>query len=45
MNQHSDGTISWNDPRNGRLLATLKVYGNEWVLQNGNRIVRGRVSG
>jgi hypothetical protein len=28
-----DGNICWHDPRTGELLALLRLYANEWILQ------------
>jgi hypothetical protein len=40
----TEGNICWHDPRSGRLLASLKLYRDEWVLERDSRTVRGRVN-
>jgi hypothetical protein len=41
----TEGNISWHDPRSGRILAMLKLYNNEWVLESGGKTVSGKIGG
>jgi WD40 repeat protein len=41
----ADGNIAWHDPRTGKILALLKLYENEWVLESGAKTVRGKIGG
>ncbi|WP_169312620.1 WD40 repeat domain-containing protein [Leadbettera azotonutricia] len=40
----TEGNICWHDPRTGRLLASFKLYGDEWVLEKGSSTIRGKVN-
>jgi len=41
----TEGNITWQDPLSGRILATLKVYDTEWVLEKpGEGILRGKIA-
>jgi outer membrane protein assembly factor BamB len=41
----TEGAICWHDPRSGRLLASFKLYSDEWVLEKGGTTIRGKVNG
>jgi outer membrane protein assembly factor BamB len=41
----TEGSISWHDPRTGKILAVFRLYGGEWVLDREGRTIRGKVIG
>jgi hypothetical protein len=41
----TEGNICWHDPRSGRLLASFKIYGDQWALERDGRTIRGRLNG
>jgi hypothetical protein len=41
----AEGNIAWHDPRTGKVIAVLRLYENEWILETGAHTVRGRVGG
>jgi hypothetical protein len=38
-----DGSISWYDAGIGNLLARIRFYNSEWIMERGERVIRGSV--
>ncbi|GHV27696.1 hypothetical protein AGMMS4952_09830 [Spirochaetia bacterium] len=39
-----DGSVSWNNPGNGALLARLRLVEREWILETAERTLRGALN-
>ena len=43
----TEGNITWHDPGTGKILALLRLYENEWILETFGKegtFIRGRVT-
>jgi hypothetical protein len=40
----TEGNITWHDPETGKILATFRLYEDEWTLEKEGTFIRGRLT-